>query len=112
MINPGLMRERLTFQKTVGRTFDSMGNPFAQWEDFYRCKAYCNSFTADEAQEASADVKSADVKFFVRFSRKIADCDTRNTQVIFREQAYDITFIDNPNFKNEMLVISAKRKEV
>lgn len=110
MIDPGLMREKITFQKNTG-TVDGRGNPDTEWVDFYTCRAYANGLFGSEYYAARAAGLEQTVKFTVRYSRKLEGLCLSDCRLIFRGQAYRIEHIDNVQFRNEMMIIQAVSRD-
>ena len=110
MINPGIMRETITIQKNVSDK-DGRGNPVDGWQDYYTCRAYVNELSGNEFYEARLVNLENTVRFTVRYTPKLKDLDTTSYRLLFRGRIYDITFIDNPQFRNEILKISAICKD-
>ena len=110
MLNPGIMRERITIQKNISSK-DSRGNPVDGWQDHYSCHAYVNELSGSEFYEARQVFLENTVRFTVRYTPKLKDLDTTSYRLLFRGRIYDITFVDNPQFRNEILKISAICKD-
>lgn len=110
MINPGAMREIITIQKNTSEK-DLRGNPVDNWNDYYTCHAYVNELSGTEFYEARKVMLENTVRFTVRYTKKLKDLDTTSYRLLFRGRIYDITFVDNPQFRNEILKISAICKD-
>jgi SPP1 family predicted phage head-tail adaptor len=104
------MRETINIQKNVSGK-DTRGNPVDAWQDYYSCHAYVNELSGREFYEAREVHLENTVVFIVRYTPKLKDLDTSSYRLVFRSRIYDITFVDNPQFRNEMLKISAICRE-
>ena len=110
MINPGLMREKITIQKNVS-DLDGRGNPDGEWEDYYICRAYANGLYGSEYYTARQVGLEETVKLTVRYSKKLVGISTADFRLIFRGKAYDIGYIDNVRYEDNMLIIHAVSRE-
>ena len=115
MINPGLMREKITVQKLTASA-DSRGGPDGGYEDYYICRAYANNLFGSEYYAARQAGLDETVKLTIRYTAKLdgigtADNPVSDYRIIFRNKAYDIDHIDNVRFENDTMVISAISRE-
>lgn len=101
-----LMRERITIQKSEAGT-DKNGNHILNWADYYSCAAYVNNLSGKEYWEAAQVNAQAEVNFVVRHCSEVADMDTEHYRILFGEQIYNISFIDNVQYKNKTVKIRA-----
>ena len=101
-----LMRERFTIQKSEAGT-DKNGNHILNWADYYSCAAYVNNLSGKEYWEAAQVNAQAEVNFVVRHCSEVAGMDTEHYRILFREQIYNISFIDNVQYKNKIVKIRA-----
>lgn len=101
-----LMRERITIQKSEAGT-DKNGNHILNWADYYSCAAYVNNLSGKEYWEAAQVNAQAEVNFVVRHCSEVAGMDTEHYRILFREQIYNISFIDNVQYKNKIVKIRA-----
>lgn len=102
----GEWKERITIQKsTLG--VDKSGNHMLSWEDHYTCSAYVNSLSGKEYWEAAQVNAQKEIYFLVRYCSETAGMDTEHYRILFREQIYNITFLDNVKYQNKMLKLRA-----
>lgn len=106
MINCGLMREVITIQY-LETTLNELSTVIENWTDCYKCYAYANGLSGNEFYEARKQNLQETINFTIRYSPRLADLNTSDYRIIWRGKIYDITFIDNYQFKNETLKISA-----
>ena len=90
------MRERIIFQKSTA-TKDKNGNRVQSWEDVYSCAAY--------AQTNS----QTDMYFVVRYCSELKNIDSEKYRIIFQDEAYNITFIDNVQYANKTIKIRVEK---
>ncbi|MBR6968471.1 MAG: phage head closure protein [Ruminococcus sp.] len=110
MINPGLMRDKITIQHNKS-ALDSRGNPVDEWENYYTCRAYANSLFGSEYYAARQVGMEETVKLTMRYSPKLDGISTADYRLIFRNKTFDIDHIDNVRFENNTMVISAIYRE-
>ena len=97
-----LMRDRITIQKSSVKT-DKIGNHAAVWEDVYSCAAYANNLSGKEYWAQS------ELDFIIRYCSEVAALDSEHYRIRFRGDLYNITFIDNVQYKNKSVRIRAER---
>ena len=100
------MRERITIQKSKAGT-DKNGNHILIWDDYFSCAAYVNNLSGDEYWAAAQVNAQTDVYFIIRFCSEVAHMDSEHYRIIFREQIYNISFVDNVQYKNKELKLRA-----
>ena len=110
MINPGLMREKITIQKNVSEV-DGRGNPNGEWENYFTCRAYANGLFGSEYYAARQVGLEETVKLTVRYSKKLVNISTADYRLIFRGKVYDIDYIDNVRYEDDTLIIHAVSRE-
>ena len=93
-----LMRDRITLQKSSVKT-DKIGNHTAVWEDVYSCAAYANNQSGKEYWAAKQ----------LNAQSEVAALDSEHYRIRFRGDLYNITFIDNVQYKNKSVRIRAER---
>lgn len=106
----GEWKERITIQRSTAGT-DKAGNHVLSWEDFYTCWAYVNNLSGKEYWEAAQVNAQRDIFFLIRYCSEVAGMDTEHYRVKFREQLYNITFLDNVKYQNQTLKLRASLAE-
>lgn len=102
----GEWKERITIQKnTVG--MDKAGNHLLSWEDYYTCFAYVNNLSGKEYWEAAQVNAQKEIYFLIRYSTETACMDMEHYRILFRDQIYNITFLDNVKYQNKILKLRA-----
>lgn len=102
MINE--MRERILFQKSSSAK-DKNGNRILSWADFYSCAAYANNMSGEEYWAAAQTNSQTDMYFRVRYCSELKDLNSEKFRIIFQDEIYNITFVDNIQYSNKMLKI-------
>lgn len=106
------MRSRITIQKNTV-SVDSIGNRTAGWTDYYSCYAYANMSdnlsATSEKQEAGQYVVSDSYVFKVRYCSCLAGLTSDGYRVMFNGDIYNITKVDDFQFRHETLKITAAR---
>lgn len=102
------MRERIIFQKSTAKK-DKNGNRVLAWEDVYSCAAYANNLSGTEYWAAAQTNSQTDMYFVVRYCSELKDINTENYRIIFRDEEYNITFIDNIQYANKTVKIRVEK---
>ena len=110
MINPGLMRERITIERNASGA-DERGNAVDEWEEYYSCRAYANNLFGSEYYAARQVGAEQTLKLTVRYTERLSGISTADYRLIFRGKVYDIEFIDNVRYEDNMLIIHAVSRE-
>lgn len=106
----GAMNRRITIQKHEVLV-DSIGNHTSKWSDFYSCFSYVNLASGREYGSAPDTVSEDTLVFTIRWCRKISDMNSKEYRIAYGGQNYDITVIDDVQFRHEKLKLTAKRIE-
>lgn len=109
-INPGVYREPIEIQRQQC-TEDEIGNQIVKWVPFIRVRAYVNNLSGTEYWAAAQTRSENTVMFFLRYCRQIAEMNTKEFQILYRGKEYNVTSVDNVQYKNETVKIRAVMKE-
>lgn len=101
-----LMRERILIQKNMAEK-DRNGNHILKWEDHYSCYCYANNLSGKEYWEASKVNAQTELVFIIRYCSEVKDLDSEHYRIMFRGKIYNISFVDNVQYKNKTLKIRA-----
>lgn len=101
-----LMRERIMIQKSSTKT-DKTGNHTLVWRDHYKCYSYVNNLSGKEYWEAKQVNAETELDFVIRYCSEVSDLDTEHFRILFRGTIYNITFVDNVQYKNKTVKIRA-----
>lgn len=102
----GEWKERITIQKSTLDT-DKAGNHVLSWTDYYTCAAFVNNLSGKEYWEAAQVNAQKEIYFLVRYCSETAGMDTEHYRILFREQIYNLTFLDNVKYQNKILKLRA-----
>ena len=104
------MNERIMIQKSF-RGIDKNGNHVLEWKDYYECSAYANNMSGQEYWAAAQVNSETDMYFIIRFCSEVRCMTSDNYRIIFRDEIYNITFIDNVQYKNKSMKIRATKEK-
>ena len=102
----GEWKDRIIIQKSAAGN-DKAGNHVLAWRDYYTCHAYVNNLSGKEYWEAAQLNAEKEIFFLIRYCSEAATIDTEHFRIIFREQIYNITFIDNVKYQNRTIKLRA-----
>ena len=100
------MRERITIEKSEGAR-DKNGNHKLVWKEYHSCYAYVNNLSGKEYWEAKQVNAETELDFVIRYCSEISALDTEHFRILFRGNIYNITFVDNVQYKNKTVKIRA-----
>lgn len=98
----GEWKERITIQKSTLGT-DKVGNHVLSWADYYTCSAFVNNLSGKEYWEAAQVNAHKEIYFLIRYCSETAGMDTEHYRILFREQIFNLTFLDNVKYQNKIL---------
>ena len=105
-----LMRSKISIQKCTVTT-DADGNHIESWEPYYDCSAYANLSSGREDEAAGHTVSSDTVAFTIRYCALTKALNTKEYRIVFNGDIYNITAIDDYQYRHETLKITGERKE-
>lgn len=108
-MDAGLLRNLVTFQQYV-EGFDEIGNPSYTWKDYKKDYAYINGLSGREYWEAAVVHGENTVEFTFRWKPYFDSMNTKQYRLIFNGAIYNITSIDNIQFRNKTVKIKAVTK--
>lgn len=109
MLNPGLMKEYIIFQKSE-IVIDEIGNHKSTWKNFYKCHAYINGENGIERSSAGMIISDYDIAFTVRCCNKLREINSKDFRIVFNHEIYNITFVDHMGYKKDYLKFKCKRE--
>lgn len=109
-MNAGAYREPVLIEKN-GYIEDDVGNQVASWTEFYKGYAYMNNLSGSEYWEAAQTQAQNTVMFIMRYHPLLRVMNTSEYRLLHRGKEYNITSIDNVQYKNETVKIRATAKE-
>lgn len=100
------MNKRIIIQK-FGKGTDNNGVTKEGWNDYKTVWAAVNNLWGKEFYSAKETNSENTITFTIRYSKDFEDIDSKKYRVYWKSKVYNITFIDNINYKNEILKIKA-----
>lgn len=108
-MDSGAYRSLVTIHQYVSG-FDDIGNPSEEWQDYKTCYAYVNGLSGREYWEAAVVHGENTVEFVFRWKPFFNSMNTKQYRILFNGGIYDITSIDNIQFRNKTVKIKAVTK--
>ncbi|ABS40873.1 phage head closure protein [Clostridium botulinum] len=116
-VKTGEMRHRITIQKYT-TTQNENGFDIEEWDDYKTVWASMNNLWGKEFYAAKATNSENTIEFIVRYSKDLKNINTKEyriktikdknaTKEKNKYRYFDITFIDNIQYKNKWLKIKA-----
>ena len=109
-MNIGLMRCRIVIQKETV-TIDSIGNRTNTWTAWHSCFAYVNMQTGGEHESTGRTIVTDTLVFTVRYCSALAGMQPDGYRISFNGRLYNITAVDDFQFRHETLKLTATRTE-
>lgn len=103
----GPMRSRITIQRS-SITKDAIGNHLTEWVDFHTCFAYANLASGKEYQAAGQTLDGGTLVFTIRWCDRLRKLDTTGFRIQFEGSIYNITCVDDVQFRHERLKLTAE----
>ena len=103
------LRSRITIQRSEVAT-DAIGNHLSVWVDYWSCAAYANLASGKEYGAAGQTLGSDTLVFEVRWCERLRDLDATRFRILFGGNIYNITCVDDVQFRHERLKITAQRE--
>ena len=93
--------QRITFQKNE-ITNDEYENQLQEWTDYFECWAYASTKQASETDgDIPQDVDS--ITFETRYCPELADINSVEYRIVFKNRFYDIISIDLMNYQHQSI---------
>ena len=103
------LRSRITIQRVVVQT-DAIGNHANAWVDYWSCAAYANLASGKEYGAAGQTLGSDTLVFEVRWCERLRELDSTKYRILFGGAVYNITCVDDVQFRHEKLKLTAQRE--
>lgn len=107
MINPGRLNKKIKIYKQTNGC-DEYGEPIDDKELIHECWASVKNKSGKEQFETVTPYAKTITSFLIRYTKK--NIDTTMT-IEFQDSTYNIVYVDNYNFSNEWIEITAERVE-
>ena len=106
------LRARITIQRNE-TVVDQYGNHKSIWNDWFTCWATGSSSgrSSDEKEAAGHTVEENRVDFTIRWCSETAAIDTKHYRVLLGDRIYDITSVDQMDFRRQSLKLHTKLAE-
>ena len=104
-MNAGAYRALVTIQKLTTQR-DSDGYESEIWEDYYSNYAYINKLSGKEFWAAAETAAQNTVRFALRWHSQLDLVNSKDYRLIFNDHIFNITNVDNVQFRNETVKIS------
>lgn len=105
-MNAGAFKEKIWLQKCT-ITADGLGNKKEDWKDHRRLYGYANGLSGREYWEAAGVQAEHTINFIFRWHPWMDGLNTKEYRLLFRGGVYNITSIDNIQFRNQLVKIRA-----
>ena len=106
-VNPGELRQRIKFV-TVTDGYDSEGYPVKEETTIYECQAKVSNMSGTEKIKSGAEVADTNTRFLIRYTTLI----NSDMDIFFNGNHYDITFINDYDFKHEYKEVLANLQKL
>lgn len=108
-MNAGAYRELVVIERNT-IIEDEIGNQTSAWTKYYAGYAYMNNLSGSEYWEAAQTKSQNTIMFVMRYHALLGKMNTKEYRLIHRGQEYNITSVDNVQYKNEVIKIRAVAK--
>jgi len=105
MINPGKLNQRIKIYKT-GTGYDGYGEPLDGKEVVHECWASVKNKSGTEQFKSVTPFSKVVTSFLIRYTKKSIDT---TMKIEFQGEEYNIIYVDNFNFSNEWIEITAEK---
>ena len=72
-----------------------------------KCFSYANNLSGKEYWEAKQVNAETELDFIIRYCSEVSGLDTEHYRIVFRGRFYNITFVDNVQYRNKSVRIRA-----
>jgi len=103
------LRSRITIQRSEVAT-DAIGNHLSVWVDYWSCAAYANLASGKEYGAAGQTLDSDTLVFEVRWCERLRELNSTKFRILFGGNIYNITCVDDVQFRHEKLKLTAQRE--
>ena len=103
------LRSRITIQHSEVVT-DAIGNHTNVWVDYWAGAAYANLASGKEYGAAGLTLGSDTLVFEVRWCERLRELNSTKFRILFGGNIYNITCVDDVQFRHERLKLTAQRE--
>jgi len=104
-LNPGDLDKRIKIFK-IGSGFDDYGEPLDIKTQIHDCWASVKNKSGTEQFKSVAPFSKTVTSFLIRYAKKNIDT---TMKIDFKGEIYNIIYVDNYNFSNEWVEITAEK---
>lgn len=104
-MNPGKLNQRIKIYK-AGTGYDDYGEPLDTPVTVHECWASVKNKSGTEQFKAVTPFSKTVTSFLIRYTKKAIDT---TMKIDFKGVVYNIIYVDNYNFSNEWLEITAEK---
>ncbi|QUH21081.1 phage head closure protein [Alkaliphilus sp. B6464] len=104
-MNPGKLNKRITIYKDTDKQ-DDYGEPLDKKIVLHKCWASIKNKSGTEQFKADTPFSKVITSFLIRYTRKVIDT---TMKIEFKNETYNIIYVDNYNFSNECIEITAEK---
>lgn len=104
-MDPGKLNKKISIYKTVPGT-DDYGEPLDTKESVHDCWASIKNKSGTEQFKAATPFSKVVTSFLIRHTKKVIDT---TMKIDFKGDIYNIVYVDNFNFSNEWIEITAEK---
>ena len=104
-MNAGAYTKLITIEKRT-KTRNENGFPVEEWSEYYTNYAYVNKLSGSEFWQAAETASQSTVRFEMRYHPQLDSVNTKEFRIKFGTRTFNITNVDNVQFKNETVKIS------
>lgn len=105
MINPGKLNQRIEIFKIVGSR-DEYGEPITTKKTIHECWSSVKNKSGKEQFQAVTPFAKVVTSFLIRYTKKAIDT---TMKINFKGEEYNIIYVDNYNFSNEWIELTAEK---
>ncbi len=102
-----VLDKKIIIQELKGTTENEKGFEIEDWQDIATVWASKNNLSGKEYYRAKQYNEEKTVKFEIRYQKLLADLESTRHRILHDGKIYNITFVDNFQYRNEWLVFKA-----
>jgi len=105
MINPGKLNQRIKIYK-ICSVYDDYGEPTNNKQTVHECWASVKNKSGKEQFQSVTPFAQTVTSFLIRYTKKVIDT---TMKIDFKGEVYNIIYVDNYNFSNDWIEITAEK---
>lgn len=106
-MDPGKLNKRIAIQKFNGMKQNDNGFDIPEWIEYKTVWSNVNNLWGKEFYAAKSVNAENTVEFIVRYSKNLEVINSKEYRIFWNKRVFNITFIDNIQYKNKWLKIKA-----